>query len=139
MINIADIISRLQTTTSFNVDYARAKEPSLQDVTIPLIYVGYGSIRTELADKVMDFNEFNFAGEGMLQVIEIQIVCSITSFYDTFRTVYKALNGFNPVGGGEEQRTALSYEQGGVMGIDNGNLWHLDRYRIGFSTQSTDF
>lgn len=138
MINIADIIARLQAQTGFIVSYARAKEPSLQDVTTPLLYVGYGSIQTELASKTMDFNAYNFAGEGLLQVIEIQTVCAVSEFYNTFRIVYKALNGFNPVIG-EASRTALSYEQGGVMGIDNGNLWHLDRYRIGFSTQSTDF
>lgn len=138
MIDIATVITRVKAVTGYNVEAARFREPVLVEGTPVRVYIGYGTLRSEIASTDLDFNAFNLHGEGMMQTIDVQITCPVAQFYTVFKNVYKALNGWNPVES-ELTRTALAYEQGGVMGLDNGNIWHLDRYRIGFSTISLDF
>lgn len=137
MIDISLVIARIASQTNYKVEAARFREPTLTEPAIR-IYVGYGTLRSEIANLDIDFNAFNLHGEGMMQTIDIQITCPVVQFYTVFKNVYKALNGWNPIES-ELTRTSLAYEQGGVMGLDNGNIWHIDRYRIGFSTISLDF
>lgn len=138
MIDIALVITRIQSITGYPTEAARFREPVLVEGISTRIYVGYGTLKSEIAGSDLDYNAFNLHGEGMMQTIDVQITCPVGQFYTVFKKVYKALNGWNPIES-ELIRTALAYEQGGVMGLDNGNIWHLDRYRIGFSTISLDF
>jgi hypothetical protein len=138
MIDLADIITRVTTQTGFITDWCPLNVPTLEYNGVPLVYVGYGNIRSSLADRLMDANEYNVNGEGMVQVFETHLICPPIDFYINYKLLYKALNQFNPITL-ESSRTAISYLEGGVVGLDNGVQRHLDRWRVGFSTVSNDF
>jgi len=135
MININTIIARIKSQTGYIVEPARFREPTLTDAGSVKIYVGYGTLRSSLANNDIAYNAYNLHGTDMLQTIDVQITCQVSEFYSVFKQVYKALNAWTP-DSTELTQTSLAYEQGGVMGLDNGNIWHLDRYRVGFSTTS---
>lgn len=138
MINITDVITHLQATTGFIVDYSRDIQPSLEYVATPIVYVGFFNLRSTTKDSETNFGAFNVNGEEMIQHIETHLVCPVDTFYANFKILYKNMNQYNPITS-EAYRTALVYTEGGVVGLDNGIQRHVDRWRIGFSTVSNDF
>jgi hypothetical protein len=134
MIDISTLITRLQTTTTYTITNARAKEPDLTDaVNLPIIYIGYSTVISKNPTASIEHDIFNMNGEDLVQGFDIQIVCKQTDLVTIWKNVYKNLIGYNPLAI-EYNHSGLTYVQGGVIGVSNDNLWWLDRWHLGFPT-----
>jgi hypothetical protein len=139
MINIQVLIDRLKAETNYTVELARVREPELQEtIALPIIYVGYASVDSKNPSAPQEFTMLNLHGEDLVQSFDIQIVCKGTALPTIWKAVYSALVGYNPVPN-EAMHSSFTYSQGGVMGLANGNLWWVDRWRIGFPTVNVNF
>lgn len=124
----------LTANPTYTINFAREKEPDFHTIaTLPVIYVGYANIDSKNPSIPLESTIFNSHGEDLVQTFEVQIVSELASFRTIWINVYKSLIGVNPVAA-EANRTGFTYAQGGVMGLSNGLLWHLDRWKIGFPT-----
>lgn len=124
----------LVATSGYTVELARAKEPDLHEIgSLPIIFVGYATIDSKNPTIPLESTIFNSSGEDLVQGFDVQIISTIVDFKPIWVTVYNTLIGENPIPG-EKYRSGFTYAQGGVMGLANGLLWHLDRWKIGFPT-----
>jgi hypothetical protein len=144
MIDIQQVIDHIlasPTTATYTVQHVRIKEPILADLTdlaaSPKIYVGYYAVDAKNPTVPIEHDLFNQHGEDLVQTIEVQIVCEEINFSTIWRNVYKSLIGWHP-NVLEQQHTGLTYAQGGTMGIENGRMWWLDRWKVGFPTVMVD-
>ena len=139
MINIQVLIARLKAETNYKIELARVREPELQEILdLPILYVGYATIDSKNPSTPIEYNVFNTHGEDLVQSFDIQIVCKPADLETIWKTVYTKLIGWNPIGQ-EVHHSGFTYAQGGVMGLANGNLWWIDRWRIGFPTLEVTF
>lgn len=139
MINVQTIIDKLKADTTYTIELARVREPELQEaITLPIIYVGYASIDSKNPSAPQELTMLNSHGEDLVQSFDIQIVCKGTALPTIWKAVYSALIGYNPVPN-EAMHSGFTYSQGGVMGLANGNLWWVDRWRIGFPIVNVNF
>jgi hypothetical protein len=142
MIDIDFVISLLQTNTAYTVELAKAKEPNLQELSeLPIIYVGYLSIDSKNPSAPIEHDLYNLHGEDLVQSFSIQIVCEALDLPVIWREVYAALIGKTPTSTwtSAEATSGLTYAQGGVMGIVNAKVWHVDVWKIGFPTINVEF
>jgi hypothetical protein len=141
MIDIQQVIDRIKTqpsSSSYTVEHVRVKEPILTDLTsLPIIYVGYFAVDAKNPTVPIEHDLFNQHGEDLVQTVEVQIVCEEINFSTVWKNIYKSLIGWHP-NILELTHTGLTYSQGGVMGIENGRLWWLDRWKVGFPTVNVD-
>lgn len=134
MIDLQTVINRLTSTTSYTIVPTKTKEPDLQDITaLPIVFVGYGTIRSKNPNSPIEHSIFNTAGEDLVQSFELQTVCEIAQFNAIWKTLYATLIGYNPIPT-EQYHTGFTYSHGGVMGIANNRLWNIDMWNIGFPT-----
>ena len=139
MINVQTIIDKLKADTTYTIELARVREPELQEaIALPIIYVGYASIDSKNPAAPQELTMLNLHGEDLVQSFDIQIVCKGTALPTIWKAVYSALIGYNPVPN-EAMHSGFTYSQGGVMGLANGNLWWVDRWRIGFPIVNVNF
>jgi hypothetical protein len=139
MINVQVLIDRLKAETNYTVELARVREPELQEtIALPIIYIGYASVDSKNPSAPQEYTMLNSHGEDLVQSFDIQIVCKGTALPAIWKAVYSALVGYNPVPN-EAMHSGFTYSQGGVMGLANGNLWWVDRWRIGFPTVNVNF
>jgi hypothetical protein len=139
MISTATMIEKLQNDTIYTIELSRDKEPNLQDLEeLPIIYVGYASIDAKNPHAPIESSFFNLHGEDLVQAFDIMTVCEAENLPEIWKNIYTSLIGFNPVPG-EEYRSGLTYAQGGVIGLSNGKIWWLDRWKIGFPTVFVQF
>lgn len=132
MFDLTDIITRLQTETLYTIERAKVKEPSLVATNIlPIVYVGFQSLDSENPSLAISTDLYDEHGIDLVQTFSIQINCLETNLSTIHRIIYKALIGWNPRPL-EEQFSGFSYKQGGVIGLDNGRMWWIDLYTIGF-------
>lgn len=125
-------IKTFPACATYTVELARTKEPVLSEfTTLPIIYCGYHTIDSENPTTPQAADLFNQHGEDLTQTFVIQIVSTITNFDTVWKNVYQSLIGWHPdlI---EKQHTGFTYQQGGMMGLENGRLWWLDRWSIGF-------
>lgn len=131
MYDIADVITLIQTT-GYTVELARAKEPVLSELnTLPIVYVGFRGIDSKNPTTPESFSNFEQNGENLIQTIDIQICCLVTDLPVIWRKIYKSLSGKSPTPV-EEQFSSITYQQGGVLGLENSRLWWLDRWAVQF-------
>lgn len=138
MYDIADLISLIDTGTpvGYTVEYARAKEPVLTELTnLPIIYVGYRTIVNENPSTVRGFNAFEQNGENLTQNFDLSICCELQDLPVVWRKVYASIQGKNTVPA-EAQFSALAYQKGGIMGLDNFRVWWLDRIMVSFPSSN---
>jgi len=131
MYDIADVITLIQTT-GYTVERAKAKEPILSELTsLPIVYVGFRGIDSRNPTTPESFSNYEQNGENLIQTFDVQIVCDEIQLPVIWRKVYKSLAGKStqPL---EEQFSALTYQKGGVLGLENGRMWHLDRWGVQF-------
>ena len=139
MLDLSEIRDRIVTQTGYTVEYVRAKEPDLQEITtLPIIFIGYSSIDSKFPSSPVEMNLLSMHGEDLVQTIETQIVCEMKNLKPIWLSLQKALTGWNPIPN-EEFRSGITFSQGGVIGIANGLLWWMDRWRIGFPTIHVSF
>ena len=132
MIDVQTLIAKLDADTSYTITAAKYREPEFQEVTeLPIIYVGYNGISSKDPHSPVEKTIFNSVGEDLVQSFEIQIVCEVANFSGIWKTIYATLIGYNPVES-EKYHSGFTYARGGVMGLSNGKLWHVDVWNIGF-------
>jgi hypothetical protein len=139
MIDVQVLITKLKAETNYTVELARVREPELQEVVdLPIIYIGYASIDSKNPSAPIEHTLFNTHGENLVQSFDIQIVCKSSDLPTIWKTIYTKLITWNPEPL-EQYHSGFTYSQGGVMGLANGNLWWLDRWKIGFPTLEVTF
>jgi hypothetical protein len=139
MIDVNVLIDRVKEETGFKVEAARNKEPDLQELNeLPIIFIGYATIDSRDPSIPTGHDLYNMHGEDLAQSFDVQIVCQIQDLPTVWKAVYTSLIGFNPAEG-QQIHTGFTYSQGGVMGLSNGKLWHIDRWRIDFPTLNVQF
>ena len=142
MMDVSVLVARLQSQTQYTIELARAREPNLQELAeLPIIYIGYASIDSKNPSAPVEYDLFNQYGEDLVQSFDIQIVCNAAELSSIWKKVYTALIGYTPTAtlSSMASVSGFTYAQGGVMGMVNDRLWHLDRWRIGFPTTNVDF
>ena len=130
-------IKGLIETTGYDVQYARDKEPNIQELTaLPTVFVGYSSIDATNPNAPIAYDLFNAHGEDLVQTFDVLIACETANLPVVWRNVYTSLIGKHPTLSlsSTASTSGLTYGQGGVIGLSNGKLWWIDRYRIGFPT-----
>lgn len=135
MYDIADIITLIQTT-GYTVERAKAKEPVLSELTdLPIVYVGFRGIGAENPTTLEGVGAYNQNGENLTQSFEVQICCEEQELPVIWRAVFKSLVGKNtqPL---EQEMSSITYGKGGVIGFENGRLWHLDRWYVDFPSMN---
>lgn len=139
MISISTIKTRLESQLSYKVEFARDREVDLQEQSdLPIIYVGYQSLDSKNPTSPSEHDFLNQHGEDIVQTFAIQTVCTVAQLPTVWKAIHTALIGWNPTPG-EEYHSGLTYAQGGVVGLSNSKLWHVDYYRIGFPTVNVNF
>lgn len=136
MYDVADIITLL-ASTGYEIERAKAKEPTLSELTnLPIVYVGFRSLDSNNPTTPNSHSDFEQAGENLVQAFDLQICCEEENLPVIWRTIYKTLQGTNsqPL---EQQFSSMTYQKGGVMGIENGRLWWLDRWAVQFPSFNT--
>lgn len=137
MFEVKLLIDLAKVSTSFEVKRSKQKQIVLQEEKVlPIVYVGYGTIDSEnptLAQREPIINQF---GQDLVQDFDVQIVCMEEDLPRIWNKLYQNIVGKNlqPL---ESQSTGFSYKQGGVLGLDNGRIWHLDRWSLAFPTMNT--
>ena len=136
MFDSASIITRLETETRYTVERLKDKQISLsKTVELPLIYVGFASLDSDDPSIPGALNNYDQHGEDLIQAFDIQIVCLEDELVTVWRAIHTAIIGWNPQPL-EEQFSGFTYKQGGMIGLENGRLWWLDRWQIAFPTMN---
>ena len=132
-----DWIKGLIAATGYTVEYARDKEPNIMELgALPIVFVGYSSIDATNSNAPIAYDLFNNHGEDLIQTFDILIACETVNLPVVWRNVYTSLIGKHPTLGysSTASTSGLTYSQGGVMGLSNGKLWWIDKYKVGFPT-----
>lgn len=139
MIDLSLIIEKLQNDTVYTIEVSRDKEPNIQEIEeLPVIFVGYATIDSKNPNAPIETSYFNMHGEDLVQSFDLITVAEPANMSEIWRTCYKSLIGWNPVPE-EKDRSGLTYAQGGIIGLSNGKIWWLDRWKVGFPTVFTQF
>lgn len=111
------------------IEPANQDKPDLNTTTV--IYVGYAGISSINPNQAKEHDLYNRAGQDLSQDFDIQIVCLEANLPIIWPYIYNALIGQHPLPQYAEH-SGLTYVQGGPMGLSNENIWHVDRWSIGF-------
>lgn len=140
MISLKVIYDRLKSKTSYTIEYAKDKEPNIQELTaLPIVTVGYAGLDSKSPNLPIEHDIYNLHGENLVQSFDIISICDSTK-PDTLaamvRNIHGALVGYTPTVSIASLQgvSGLTYSQGGVIGLVNSKIIWLDRYKIGFPT-----
>ncbi len=139
MIDVQVIIDRIAAQTTYTVDFSRDIELNDQELTVlPMVYVGYATMDSRTPNAAIAYSYLEEHGENLIQSFDVKIVSTVENFSPVWINVYRALNTYMSDGlGATSFTTGLTYAQGGVLGLSNGKIWHVDRWRIGLPTVNT--
>lgn len=141
MLSLDTFIEKLKTeplTSKYPIFRSKIKQIVLEELeNLPIIYAGIYSIDSKNPTIPIEHDLFNQHGEDLVQTFEIQIYCLEEQFEAIWKDIYKSIIGWHP-DIQEFQHTGFTYAQGGVMGLENGRLFWLDRWRVGFPTVNVD-
>jgi hypothetical protein len=132
-----DWVKGLLETTGYSIEYTRDKEPNTQELlSLPVVYVGYASLDSTNPNAPIAYDLFNLHGEDLVQSFDVLTVCEVENLHTVWRKLYSSLIGKHPTLSlsSTASTSGLTYAQGGVIGLSNGKLWWLDRWKIGFPT-----
>lgn len=133
MYDIADIISQLQTATTYTIKRAKSKEPiTFTEGDLPIIYVGFRSLDSESPTTPISQDLYDEHGTDLVQTFDIHINCMEENLPTIHRALYAALVGKNFGPSGSDQQSGFAYKQGGVIGLENGTIWWIDVWHIGY-------
>jgi hypothetical protein len=125
----------------YPVESLRYKEIDLMEIDdLPLVLVGYASIDSEFPNAPIAVDLYNNYGEDLVQSFDIQIVCLEADLPTIWKRLYSNIIGKTPTTTltGLSAASGFTYAQGGPIGISNGKLWWLDRWRISFPTTNVN-
>lgn len=135
MIPVSTVITRIETLgASYIVSEAQNREPVYENVsTTHRIYVGYAGISSKDPNAPIEKDLYNQHGEDLVQSFDIQINCLNSNFQSVWVAIYQKLVGWHPYTL-PANVTGFTYAEGGPMGLVEGNIFWVDRWRIGFPT-----
>ena len=136
MIDVQVIIDRLQAETAYTIDFSRDIELNDQVISeLPVVYVGYATMDSRNPNAAIAYSFLEEHGENLIQSFDVKIVSTVENFSPVWINVYRALNTYmSDRTGATSFTTGLTYAQGGILGLSNGKIWHVDRWRIGLPT-----
>jgi hypothetical protein len=122
------------------VSFAKAKEVELGSITDPVkVYVGYHSVEADgsLGDGETP-DPYQAHAEDLIQFTIIQFDCPVAEVSTVWRTIYAACATWTPIPE-EANFSNFMHSGGGVMGLKDGRIWWLDKWRLSFPRVSTDW
>ena len=135
MIPIQVLIDRLKSQLSYDIQPSREIQPIPLNVSDPtVIYVGYHSMTSKNPNAPIDLMLFNAHGEDIEQLFDIHIDTTIENLPTVWRAIYTAITDYTPIGliSSQASVSGFCYTQSGLVGLTNGRIVWLDRWRIGF-------
>lgn len=141
MISLQHVIDFL-TPTGYNIELSVTPEINLQEVIeLPTIYLGYSGIQAKNPNAAIASDIYSTHGEDITQTFDIHIVTTIEDLPTVWQAVYMALVGKTPTSivSSPASVSGFTYAQGGVLGLGNGKIWHLDKYVIALPTDNVLF
>ena len=141
MIGLQAVIDLL-TPTGYSIELSVSPEVNLQELAeLPTIYLGYASIQAKNPNAAIAFDIYSTHGEDITQTFDIHIVTLVEDLPAVWQAVYTALVGKTPISivSSPASVSGFTYAQGGVLGLSNGRIWHLDKYVIGLPTDNVLF
>lgn len=136
---ISGTVGTSTALTNANVVRAKELEQNLQPTAaLPMVFVGYATIRSKHPEAPIERPVFNTYGEDLVQSIDVVLMCPETQLVQLWTNIYAALIGQNP-NPAERMHTGFTYNQGGKVALTNGKMVWIDRWNIGFPTLFTNF
>jgi hypothetical protein len=128
--------TRLEVQLVYPVTFCKVNARTLQEYTdLPQVEVGYfnlnphGNFSTANASSDFDYIE------QLVQVVETHIICTMSDLPTVWRNVYKAVSGWSP-SAAEDPFSGLMFRGGGIAGLDNGRVKHIDRWAVKFDADA---
>jgi hypothetical protein len=132
MYNLQNLINHLNTELTYPVSFCRVIQPAL--APDPKIYVGYKAVEAEpggaLGEGQTEDYYIQFS-ENLSQYFQVQLTCSVSTFHSVWEEVYEKTAGWVPLEQ-EKDYSSVMHSGGGIMGLDNGNIWWVDTWRTDF-------
>lgn len=126
----------LDAKLTYPVTFCRVNARTLQEYDeLPQVEVGYFSINPHgnfgTANAPSDFDYI----EQLLQIVETHIICSIQDLPTVWRNVYSVVSGWSP-SAAEDPFSGMMFRGGGIAGLDNGRVKHIDRWAVKFDADA---
>jgi hypothetical protein len=139
MIALETVIDRVQgQNPSYTVSAARDKQPNFETLlNLPTIYIGYATLKCRNPEERLPAGFFDLHGEDISQFFDISICCEVENFRETWINIFKSLIGWNP-NTLAANTSGFAYIEGGMMGLEQGRFWWLDRMAINFPTTNVN-
>lgn len=142
MLDLASLITHIQTGTGYVTEYAGAQAPSLANRgAAPEIFVMYHSLHPApggILGEGESPDPYMYFAEDLSQKFLTQLVCQVESFGSTtgaWWTLAQSIIGWIPYPA-EKDFTGIYHCEGGAMGLENGRIWWQDIWRIDFPRAS---
>lgn len=133
LINVnSGIVALISSNTMTAVTPAKEKVPVLTEGAAR-VTLGYYDLNSQSPTEPLANNKFNQAAENLIQGFDLQIDCNSLDLPVVWRALHKAIIGQNtqPL---EEEFSGLTYGTGGLIGLSQGRIHWLDRWRVDFPT-----
>ena len=133
MYNLQSLIDHLVSDTGYDTAFARAKEMNLEGLDqIIKVKVGYHSVDS---DGVLGDGEtpdpYQYFAEDLSFSCIVQFTCGVAEFHTVWQSIYDSCSGWIPLDA-EKDISGFMYSGGGAMGLKDGRIWWMDRWRIDF-------
>lgn len=141
MYNLQELIDHLAAELpTYKVDWARAKEMDLGTALDPvMVKVGYHSVEGDGNMDEVDAPDFiQTYSQDLQQFIIVQFTCSVAEFHNIWQIIYAACASWDPIPA-EGDYSNLMHSGGGAMGLKDGKIWWLDKWRLNFPKVTTEF
>lgn len=134
MFDIEFLKTRIVSETGYPIETMQSKEiiPRLDPGNICTVRVGYlNNNAMDITSRAMTPGINDQMWSDIIQTIEVHFVTLESNIPTVWKALYNACCGFNydPI---EQEYSSLTYAEGGVIGIDNGKYWWVDRWNISF-------
>lgn len=126
----------LDSKLTYSVTFCQVNAKTLQDYAeLPQVEIGYFNINPHgnfgTSNAASDFDYI----EQLVQVVETHIICSMADLPTVWSNVYKAVSGWSP-SEAEDPFSGLVFRGGGIAGLDNGRVKHIDRWAVKFDADA---
>ena len=134
MFDISLLKARIISETGYQIETIQAKEimPKIPTGQICGVRVGYlNNNAMDVTSRAITPDLYDQGWSDIIQTIEVHFVAMEQDIPTVWKALYAACCGWNPIPA-EEVYSGMTYSEGGVIGIDNGKYWWLDRWTLSF-------
>jgi hypothetical protein len=141
MYDLSELITHVAAKQpTYQVGWAKAKEMDLGSISDPVkVSVGYHSVDAlgELGDGDTP-DPYQSYSQDLVQFAVVQFTCTVTELPTVWRNIYSACATWTPIPS-EADFSNFMHSGGGAMGIKDGRIWWLDKWRLSFPRVSTEW